>query len=95
MTRYDYDVRRPMRRKEADTSGCGVVMVCVVLVCMLAGILLAFAKQVNDRAKAMPPTSVAKVRTDGGGTIRVYSVTIDGTEYLVTDRGGIAERGSR
>lgn len=95
MSRYDYDVRRPTRRKDAEVSGCGVVMLCVLLVCMLAGILLAFAKQVNDRAKAMPPTSVAKVRTDKGGTIRVYSVTVDGVEYLVTDRGGIAERGSR
>lgn len=95
MSRYDYDVRRPMRRKDAEVSGCGVVMVCVLLVCMLAGIALVLAKQVNDRAAATPPTSVAKVRTDEGGTIRVYSVTIDGVEYLVTDRGGIAERGDR
>ena len=95
MTRYDYDVRRPMRRKDAEVSGCGVLLVCAGVVLMFVGILLAFAKQVNDRAASMPPSSVAKVRTDEGGTIRVYSVTVDGTEYLVTDRGGIAERGDR
>lgn len=92
MTRYDYDVRRPMRRKEADTSGCGVFLVCLLVVGMLAAIVLALAKQVNDRAKATPPTSVAKVRTDEGGMIRVYSLTIDGVEYFVTDRGGIVRR---
>lgn len=93
MSRYDYDVRRPMKRKDHQHSGCGVVVVCILVLGLFAGIVVAIFKQVNDAAKQTSPTSVAKVRTDDGDSIRLYSVTVDGTEYLVSDRGGLCKKG--
>lgn len=93
MTRYDYDVRRGMRRRDdSGGSALGVFIVCLLIIgifVLIAGVLF---KQVNESATAHP-TSIAKVRTDDGGTISIYPVTIDGVEYLVNDRGGMCERG--
>ena len=92
MSRYDYDIRRGMRRNDDDKSAAWRVMLVIgMILAMFATIVGVLTKQVNERATAHP-TSVAKVRTDNGGTIRVYSVQVDGTEYLLSERGGICPK---
>ena len=89
MTRYDYDIRRGMRRHENDGSAAWrVILVCLLILALFSTIAGVLVKQVNDAATAHP-TSIAKVRTDDGNTIKVYRVTVGGHEYLVNDRGGM------
>lgn len=92
MSRYEYDIRRPMKRHEDDKSATLRMVLVVLLILGMFGIIIWFAiKQVNDAATAHP-TSIAKVRTDDGGTIRVYPLTVDGVDYLVNDRGGMCPK---
>lgn len=99
-SRYDYDVRQPTRRKEVQMTGCGVVVVVVLMVGALVGFCLALAYEVNKEATAKPKQthdSMTVTDTYNGEKIRYY-VMIDpdtGLQYVVNDRGGMCPRYNR
>lgn len=99
MSKYEYDIRRPMKRKDAESSMWGIAIVCILVVVIFAGIAITLAKQTNDAAVKTAQThdSMTYVRTNDGGTIRVYVVTDPDSQvqYVVSDRGGICPRYDR
>lgn len=95
--RYDYDIRRPQRRYDSEPSGCGVALVCLLVIGILVVIALVMAKQVNDAAVAKPKQrhdSMTVNYTYDGETIRWYVMTDPdtGVQYVVNDRGGCSVR---
>ena len=97
-TRYDYDVRRPTRRRDTNYSGFGVVLVVLLMLAMLGTFCGILAKQTNDaatgKARKQAHDSLTATATYDGQLIRWY-VLIDpdtGMQYLVNDCGGCCPR---
>ena len=99
-TRYDYDIRRGTRRKDAQLSGWGVAVVIMLMVGILVFFCGLLAHQINQAAKSVPKKthdSMTVTDTYDGEKIRYY-VMVDpdtGLQYVVNDRGGMCPRYDR
>lgn len=98
--RYDYDIRRGTRRRDTDYSGCGVVVVVLLMFSLLAGFCAVLAKQTNEGATAVPKKrhdSLGVVYTNDGTPMYEYVFTDpdSGLQYLICPGVGQCERMNR
>lgn len=98
MSRYEYDIRRPTRRRDDDSlSVFASITACIIIVGVVAAVLYFLVRDLNQRAKMQPKTthdSMCAVHTYNGETIRFYVMVDPDTQvqYVVNDRGGMCVR---
>lgn len=99
-TRYDYDIRRGTRRHETDYSGCGVVVVVLLMVGTLVFFVGILVHQTNEAATAVPKKrhdSLGVIYTNDGTPMYEYVFTDpdSGLQYLICPGVGQCERMNR